>query len=452
MCGLAGRYNGTESEVAQMLERIEHRGPDGNGIYIHGEAIHGHVRLALVDLSDASAQPFRRNDHTLTFNGEIWNFKQLREQSKSEFVSQGDTEVLIDQLEQYGLDCLPNLDGMFAFVWSNPSGDHWIIRDSFGKIPIYVAQTATGYAWASERKAFERGIQPIAVPPGTAFNLATGEWRTWYEAPEHQPTNANGVLNLWNDGVTKRLEADAPVCCLISGGIDSSVILALAQQQNKNVTAFTAVFDQETADLLAARKLCAELSIDLIEVPIEITAESIEHAIQSVEISSKAQIEITLLCIPLAERIAAEGFKACLSGEAADELFGGYGNFCIQASKLHGKEILPLRQKQLEKMARGNFVRCNKAFMAAGVECRLPFMEQELVERVILLDKDESPPAKKLLKEATQDLLPSWVINRPKDTFQGGSGLADEMGKRVANPVLFYNSELKKRFGYLPKD
>ena len=90
--------------------------------------------------------------------------------------------------------------------------------------------------------------------------------------------------------------------------------------------------------------------------------------------------------------------------------------------------------------------------MAAGVECRLPFMEQELVERVILLDKDESPPAKKLLKEATQDLLPSWVINRPKDTFQGGSGLADEMGKRVANPVLFYNSELKKRFGYLPKD
>lgn len=452
MCGLAGVYGGTETEVIKMLDKIQHRGPDGNGIFIHNQAIHGHVRLSLVDLSEASSQPFCRNGHTLTFNGEIWNYKSLKNESNSEFISNGDTEVLLDQLERFGLGCLPDLDGMFAFVWSSPTGDHWVIRDSFGKIPIYIVKTQTGYAWASERKAFKRGLKPIAIPAGTAFNMTTGQWLKWYEAPKHQSTTPAEVIGLLDDGVQKRLEADAPVCCLISGGIDSSIILALAQKHNKDVTAFTAVFNEESTDLLASRKLCNELSIDLIEVPITVTSESIQHAIYSVEISSKAQIEITLLCIPLAERIASEGFKACLSGEAADELFGGYGNFCIQASKLEGKEILPLRQKQLEKMARGNFVRCNKAFMAAGVECRLPFMEQELVERVILLDKKESPPAKKLLKEATHDLLPSWVINRRKDTFQGASGLADEMAKRVANPVLFYNNELKKKFGYLPKD
>ena len=159
-----------------------------------------------------------------------------------------------------------------------------------------------------------------------------------------------------------------------------------------------------------------------------------------------------MLCIPLAKRIYQEGFRAVLSGEAADELFGGYGNFCIQASKTDSLGVVALRKKQLEKMARGNFIRCNKAFMSAGVECRLPFMEQELVERVVLLDKEESPLNKKLLKQAGKDILPRWVIKRQKDTFQGGSGISHEMQTRLASPIIYYNSELRKQYGYIPKD
>tara|TARA_B100001063_G_scaffold171349_1_gene160481 strand:- start:9928 stop:11286 length:1359 start_codon:yes stop_codon:yes gene_type:complete len=452
MCGIAGTYGGNETQVAAMLDRIEHRGPDGRGLYTHGKAVHGHVRLALVDLTEGSAQPFKRNGSTLSFNGEIWNYKELKQGSDQHFSTTGDTEVLADQLDRLGLVCLPFLDGMFAFAWSSADGEHWLVRDSFGKIPLYVAKTPTGYFWASERKAFPRGLKPIAVPPGHAFNLVTGEWIKWYHLPAHRPTNASDVLDLLRDGVNKRLAADAPVCCLISGGLDSSIILALAQQRSKNVTAFTARFDSDADDLKSARRLCSDLGIRLIEVPVEISTALRQEAIHSIEIASKAQIEIAMLCLPLARRIYAEGFRACLSGEAADELFGGYGNFCIKASKMKGNEILPLRKEQLSKMSRGNFVRCNKAFMAAGVECRLPFMEQGLVERVVNLLKEESPTGKVLLKKAAAPLLPPWIIKRQKDTFQGGSGLAAEMARQIANPVIVYNNELRKEFGYLPKD
>jgi asparagine synthase (glutamine-hydrolysing) len=455
MCGIAGAFNGTVIEVEEMLNRIIHRGPDGKGITVHNQTIHGHVRLALVDLTEASAQPFKLKGSSLTFNGELWNYRKLRSELQDlgfEFKTTGDTEVLAATLDCHGINGLHLLDGMFAFAWSSSNNEHWLVRDAFGKIPVYIAKTKKGFLWASERKAFPNGLKPIAIPPGHAFNLVTGKWLNWYKAPKHQQTDHTDVLKLLEHGVQKRLAADAPVCCLISGGLDSSIILALAKQTSRKVTAFTAVFDSDSDDLKSARKLCSELEVKLIEVPVGITDQSIQNAISSIEISSKAQIEIAMLCIPLAQRIYAEGFRACLSGEAADELFGGYGNFCIQASKATESELIKLRHAQLNKMSRGNFVRCNKAFMAAGVECRLPFMEQELVERVIQLNKAESPLSKGLLKKAAEPLLPKWVINRTKDTFQGGSGVARFMQERVASPTVFYNAELRKKFGYLPKD
>lgn len=451
MCGLVGSFKEDKKLVTAMLERIKHRGPDGSGISTHGQAVHGHVRLALVDLSNASAQPFKHNKNTVSFNGEIWNYRELKKNSDTNFLTTGDTEVLADQLDRFGLSCLHNLDGMFAFVWSGKNGEHYIVRDSFGKIPIYIAKTENGYLWASERKAFPKKIKSIPIPTGTAFDLNTGKWVKWYNQPNHKKTTSEDVFQLLDAGVKKRITADAPVCCLISGGLDSGIILALAKKHDKNVTAFTGVFDKNSEDLKSARNLCAELDVDLIEVSVDLSSELISQAISAIEISSKAQIEIAMLCIPLAERIYKEGFRAVLSGEAADELFGGYSNFCIQASKSNSAGVVALRKQQLEKMSRGNFVRCNKAFMAAGVECRLPFMEQELVERVVLLNKEESPLNKKLLKQAAKDILPSWVIKRQKDTFQGGSGISQEMSSRVANPIVYYNTELKKQYGYIPK-
>lgn len=455
MCGLAGAINESSLVVTRMLDRIQHRGPDGQGIKEHDTAVHGHVRLALVDLSAASNQPFIRVSNTLTFNGEIWNHGTLRAELQAagvEFLTSGDTEVLAAMLERYGLECLTRLDGMFAFAWSDAKNNHWLVRDAFGKIPIYLAKTKKGYLWASERKAFPSRVKPIAVPPGYAFNLVTGEWRCWYQLPGAAPMDGPALLEHLRAGVRKRLTADAPVCCLISGGLDSSIVLALAKEMSPDVTAYTAVHSKRSADLESARRICSDLGVKLIEVDVAFSRDAIADALYSIEISSKAQIEIAMLCIPLARRIYNDGFRACLSGEAADELFGGYGNFCIKASKANDAEIVALRRAQLSKMARGNFVRCNKAFMAAGVECRLPFMEQPLVESAIQLSKANSPPGKGLLKTAARSLLPSWVINRQKDTFQGGSGMSDTVAGQVANPIVFYNTELRKAFGYLPKD
>jgi asparagine synthase (glutamine-hydrolysing) len=455
MCGLAGAINEGARVVTEMLSRIQHRGPDGQGVKEHGAVIHGHVRLALIDLSAASSQPFVRASTTLTFNGEIWNHSDLRAELKAagaEFLTSGDTEVLAAMLERYGLECLPRLDGMFAFVWSDAKNNHWIVRDAFGKIPIYLAKTKNGYLWASERKSFPSGLRPIAVPPGHAFNLVTGEWRCWYQLPCATSMDASRLLEHLRSGVRKRLAADAPVCCLISGGLDSSIVLALAKEISNDVTAYTAVHSNRSTDLLSARRICSELGIKLVEVEAAFSRDIISDALYSIEIASKAQIEIAALCIPLARRIYADGFRACLSGEAADELFGGYGNFCIKASKASNAEVIALRQAQLSKMARGNFVRCNKAFMSAGVECRLPFMEQSLVESAIQLSRTSSPLGKGLLKAAARSILPSWVINRQKDTFQGGSGMSATVASHVANPTIFYNTELRKAFGYLPKD
>ena len=439
-----------------MLARIIHRGPDGQGVYEAGRAIHGHVRLALLDLSDASSQPFLRDGACLSFNGEVWNFLELRKtlSKKGEvFNTTGDTEVLAATLNAYGLlEGLKKIDGMFAFAWTDAQGNNWLARDSFGKVPLYVAKKGKAFYWASERKAFPKGVQPIGVPAGTAFNLDNGTWVRWYDMPEQGGMTANKVIELIREGVRKRLSADAPVCCLISGGLDSSLILALAKEQSKEVTAFTAVFDKNSEDAKSARRICNDLGVPLVEVPVMCNNQSISKAIYSIEIASKAQIEIAVLCIPLAKEIARRGFKACLSGEAADELFGGYGNFCIKASSASEREIKELRKESLAKMARGNFVRCNKAFMAEGVECRLPFMEQALVEAVVQLGKKESPPGKVLLKEACEGLLPAWIVKRKKDTFQGGSGVSNFAATQIAKPVVFYNAELKKQFGYLPKD
>jgi asparagine synthase (glutamine-hydrolysing) len=229
-------------------------------------------------------------------------------------------------------------------------------------------------------------------------------------------------------------------------------VLAIASQIKRDVVAYTAVMNTQSEDAKAARRLCSELGVRLVEVQCSVSERAVADALEAIEIPSKAQVEIATLCLPLARRISSDGFKACLSGEAADELFGGYGNFCIKASSATDSQTVALRREALAKMARGNFVRCNKAFMAAGVECRLPFMEQSLAEDAVQLGKRDSPPGKELLKEAASRVLPRWVLSRKKDTFQGGSGASAAIAKFISHPIRFYNASLKMRLGYLPRD
>lgn len=450
MCGLFGAFDRPDVDVASRLELLAHRGPDGSGVASSGPAVHGHVRLSLVDLTAASDQPFRHAGAVLSFNGEIWNYRVVRDELTAlgrTFATTGDTEVLAQALDQWGLEALPRLEGMFAFAWS--SGDrHILVRDRFGKIPLYVSRRGTGFVWSSERKALDLAWQAIALPPGTILDLTSGRMTRWYDVETATPRDNRQLADMLDAGVAARLDADAPVCCLISGGLDSAFIVGLARRQGRSVTAYTARLSDDTGDLRAARRLCAEWGVDLVEVPVRTpTAADLTEAVRVIEVPSKAQVEIAAMCIPLARAIAADGFKACLSGEAADELFGGYGSMCIKGSSADDTGWRDIRLDQLAKMARGNFVRCNKVFMAAGVECRLPFMERALVETTLRATKAECPPGKGALKRAAAGLVPDWIIRRPKDTFQGGAGMDDAAAAVVSNPKVFYNRECRTLYG-----
>jgi len=458
MCGIAGIYrrmpvdlfsDRSLSIVEKMLDRIEHRGPDSRGTYEIDNALHGHVRLSLVDLTRMSQQPYLYRDSVLSFNGEIWNFRELREELDEEFETTGDTEVLASLLDRRGLDCLNDLDGMFAFAFSSSDGSHFLVRDRHGKIPIYFTNDNGCIKWASERKAFDAGEVPVPLPPGSVLDLETGDISKWYKMDAAEPLDERSTIDLLRQGVRKRMNLDAEICCLISGGIDSSLILTMAKEVRPDIVAYTAVFDDSSNDLDASRRLCEELQVPLIEVKVEEL--DITTAIKTIEISSKAQIEIASLCVPLARRISKDGFKACLSGEAADELFGGYGNFCIKASLAQtDEEVFSLRKAQLDKMSRGNFIRCNKAFMSHGVECRLPFMEHELVDRAMQSNLKESPSGKKLLKSAARGIVPEFIIKRQKETFQGSANVSAHQASINKSPIKTYNNEAKNIFGYRP--
>ena len=449
MCGLAGAYALPSFDVAAALERLRHRGPDGSGILDAGPARHGHVRLSLLDLSSASDQPFRYGDAVLTFNGEIWNFRRVRAELETlgrTFRTTGDTEVLAAALDEWGVDALPHLEGMFAFAWSK-GAKHILARDRFGEIPLYVHRRGNGFAWASERKGLGRDYPALPLPPGAVLDLSTGSLSHWYALPKRRTDNRPLELML-EAGVESRLVADAPLCVLISGGIDSCLVLALARRHKADVVAYTAVLDEASPDLAAARRFCREFSVPLQEVRVARPEPAdLEAAALAIEIPSKAQVEIAALCIPLARAVGSDGFKACLSGEAADELFGGYGNMCIKGARASDAEWRAIRVAAVDKMARGNFVRCNKAFMAAGVECRLPFIETPLVETVLALSKAECPPGKKALKSAAQGIVPPWVVSRQKETFQGGAGMDEAAARAVPDPRAFYRSVIATTYG-----
>jgi asparagine synthase (glutamine-hydrolysing) len=388
VCGIAGCYRQPDGRrlTELMTDRIAHRGPDAGGVWSHEDgraSIHlGHRRLSIIDLSAAADQPLRRDNLILVYNGELYNFRELRAELAARgatFATSSDTEVVLEAWRHWGPDSLTRFRGMFAFALADTAtGELVLARDPLGIKPLLFAERGDGVVFASELKALiaalgpELRIEPGAMvasmlyywvpeqrcaiqgvrklPAGAWARIRPGAqpevryyWRVQDVAAEAASEAAPDLKAVIEESVRAHLVADVPVSSFLSGGLDSSIVTVLAHKNSDGVDAYTITFRAEDQKLEAmpddavyARKVARQFGIDLHEI--EISPDIVEMLPRMVEaldepIGDPAAINTLLMCEAARER----GVKVILSGMGADELFGGYRKHlaCLMASRYH---------------------------------------------------------------------------------------------------------------------
>jgi asparagine synthase (glutamine-hydrolysing) len=427
----------------------------------------GHTRLAIVDLDIGAAQPMRRGAVLLAFNGELWNNSRLRESMPTVSFStrSSDTETLAWVLATTpdSVDALRKLSGMFAIVWTDGTTLK-MARDPYGEIPLHYGHDDLGnLVWASELKALLNiGAIPSSIDwvrPGSVYSFTADGTLTVEQYSREIETNMTGtpgdLERFLAQACSERAISDVPVGCLMSGGIDSTVIAYHLRDSIPDLIAYTAVFDRSSRDLKCARVAASELGVTLVEVDVPSpTADDLADVVRRIEMPHKAQVEIAWPCLKIAERMNADGIKVVLSGEGSDELWASYGRDGMLV-KQNGWDAH--RRKSFFGQHRKNFARCNKVFMQYGVECRLPFLHDPLVRFALSLDQPSvefapswnpngSKRSKAILSAAYDGKIPDEITRRPKVAFQTGAGLDAAAATAVANPIRFYRAEYSTRF------
>lgn len=423
--------------MAIMLDVLAHRGPDGCGTWADDRHTFGHTRLSIIDLA-GGAQPMadatgRRH---ITYNGEVYNYAALRENLAGyPFRTHSDTEVILaladgtDAPESWVL----RLDGMFAFALAD--GDALTLaRDPLGIKPLYTGRWQEALVFASELKALPHGAQDVReFPPGHVYTPKTGLKR-YYDVPTTDATVADaeaaqgGILERLEAAVRKRLVADVPVGVFLSGGLDSSLIAALARRHKDPLETFS-VGTADSEDRRRALEVAARLGTCHFErvYTIEEAVEALPEVIYYLESFDCALVRSAIPNFFLA-KLAAEHVKVALSGEGADELFAGYEYLKgLDASALHDELLLITRS-----LHNTNLQRCDRMSMAHGLEVRVPFLDVAVVGyafRIPVELKQFGPERleKWILRKAAESLLPGDVAWRRKSKFAAGSGLGDRL-------------------------
>jgi asparagine synthase (glutamine-hydrolysing) len=458
MCGVVG---GVGEPDERGLRALDHRGPDASGLVRVGDFWLGHARLAILDLDARSNQPFKRGRVVLAYNGELWNYRELRAELAAlgeAFHTTGDTEVVAAALDRWGTDALWRLNGMFAIAWHDGEVMR-LARDRFGEVPLHYS-VQRPFRFASELKALRAmGSAPASwrdVGPGevvTATTTGAKAWR-WYDPPARPmaidlATASRHLRDLVDAGSTERAISDVPVCTLLSGGIDSAAVAACLARSIPNLVAFTAVMDPRSPDLRSAREVAERIGVELREVRIPVpSGDDLVRVVEHIEQPFKAQVEIGWACLVLADAMRAEGFRVTFSGEGSDELWASYG-FAYHALKKTGWHAY--RKELFLDQARKNFARCNKVFMARSIECRLPFLHPPLVEFALCLPASAVQAGRSRPKAVLQDAfageLPERITRRPKLAFQDGLGLKAAIAETIADPRRFYAEAYTTRYG-----
>ena len=458
MCGIVGVFgegigNGAmRKQVLKMSKRIRHRGPDWSGIYCGPNAVMAHERLSIVD-PQSGGQPLKSKDGNviLTVNGEIYNHLEIRREfeGRYEFQTGSDCEVILALYQEYGPDFLERLNGIFAFALYDATKDYYIIaRDPIGVIPLYLGHDTTANLYfASELKALEgvcNSIEPF--PPGQYIDSSLSEpvqWysRDWekYEAVKDNQTDIGKLRSALEAAVKRQLMSDVPYGVLLSGGLDSSIISAIASKYAARrvetdgkqeawwprLHSF-AVGLKGAPDLAAARKVADHIGTVHHEInyTVQEGIDAIRDVIYHIETYDVTTVRASTPMYLLARVIKSMGIKMVLSGEGADEIFGGYLYFHKAPSPqaFHEETV-----RKIKKLHLYDCLRANKSLSAWGVEGRVPFLDKEFLDvamRINPRDKmaKEGRMEKWVLRKAFEDMIPQSVAWRQKEQFSDGVG------------------------------
>lgn len=445
MCGIAGTIGVHDySAVDGMLRGLRHRGPDDGGTHVASEGVLGHRRLSIVDVAGGH-QPIvdESGRRAIVANGEIYNAAELRSGLGAEyaFASKSDSEVALHLHTDRGVESATALSGMFAMAIADDDGV-LLVRDPLGIKPLYLGTFDGGTVFASELKVMPTGTTDVAaLPPGCVWSSRTGVQR-FHETPDPDPIpgtldeHAVRVRGALERAVERRLIADVPVGAFLSGGLDSSAIAAVARSKVDRLLTFSVGLDGSD-DLLAARVVAEHLDTDhheLIIRPEQITEElpDIVAALESFDQDLVRSAVPTWFCA----RLAAQHVKVILTGEGADEIFGGY-RYHRDVLRDGGSEALRRElHRSVDALHDVNLQRVDRMTMAHSIEGRVPFLDLDLVDVGLSIPIEHrlpvDGPEKLVLRHAVADLLPAEVVWRSKAQFDEGTGIADMLPDLVA--------------------
>lgn len=449
MCGFVGvKLENAEEAVNTMLDQIEHRGPDDRRLATLASWSVGHVRLSVID-PEGAPQPMtsRSGRSTIVYNGEIYNFNELKAMLGADWKTKSDTEVLLALYEsdRDPADWIRLLDGMFAFAIIGPKG-LLLARDPLGVKPLYIGKVEDKLVFASEMKALlTQTHQFIEFPPGH-FLASRGGVKQYYALPEDTKSDASfekaarEVRRLLCDSVQSRMLSDVPLGAFLSGGLDSSIIAAIAVRQNRKLKTFS-VGMEGSPDLAAAREVAQYLKTDHYErtfTPRE-AVDVLPKVIRQLESFDSALVRSAIPNYFLAE-LASQHVKVALSGEGADELFAGYEYLWKFKGEALRKELATITRSLFNT----NLQRCDRMSMAHGLEVRVPFLDNsELVEYALALPSQfklnrAQGVVKWVLREAFRDWLPAHIIDRKKEKFADGAGIGKILGVWASNQSITF--------------
>jgi asparagine synthase (glutamine-hydrolysing) len=489
MCGIVCAFDlkapsvDLRSQILEMSKTIRHRGPDWSGVFSNEKAILAHERLAIVDPKSGKQPLFSEHKKlVLSANGEIYNHRELRAKLKTKynFQTESDCEVLLALYKEKGFDFIDEINGIFGFaIYDIENDEYFIARDHMGIIPLYMGWDENGTFYiASELKALEPFCTKIEVfPPGHYLSSKDGEFVQWYKRDWEQfdnvkdnQTNIDALRDALEASVHRQLMSDVPYGVLLSGGLDSSIISAAAKKYaEKRIESgdrkeawwpqlHSFSVGLEGSPDLAAAQIAAD-HIGTIHHEIKFTIQegldAIHDVIYKLETYDVTTIRASTPMYLMARVIKSMGVKMVLSGEGADELFGGYLYFhkAPSAEEFHKETV-----RKLDKLHLYDCLRANKSLSAWGIEGRVPFLDKEFMDVAMQINpKDKMIDGERMekwvIRKAFESYLPDSVVWRQKEQFSDGVGyswidtLKEVVDKEVSNEQL---ANAKYRFPIQP--